>query len=463
MAQQYNLFFLLLALMPCLIFRKLKRRERAWMIGMLAVYICMGPFLVLLLNFSPDRQSIGIAAPLFALGHVFIAMFVGYGLTIVFSYMATQYAAMRQWLLVGGLCALDFMLFTVAANCQTLIGSLDDELAARYGFLKMACWILAAVTILVLRKNELQNDRWLSLGLPGLFVICSFLLTFATIFQDQFSANGFSSFCHNLVQAFRPEQYGLPVYAALMLLGMAVIFLAAVWGFRQKAPLGLALIAFATIPGYSALTHWSHSEQRNHWFGYWFGHDMFTPPFGIYPEMDRDAIVFGGTDPGRFVPTYMIFCESFMPPSCKPLDPKFDRRDAYLITQNALADGTYLQYLRAQYFRSAQIDPPFFQELLRGPDERRENYTTNMLARIAYSILDKPLMSRGARIEAQWRKEGVYPPKGNLHTLVGGFAECILGLYRGRRPAGANEPAAAGRNRDPGNQCQRPGQHPGGR
>ena len=126
---------------------------------------------------------------------------------------------------------------------------------------------------------------------------------------------------------------------------------------RQNASLAIALVAFATIPGYSALTHWSHSEQRNHWFGYWFGHDMFTPPFGIYPDMARDAILFGGTDPGRFVPTYMIFCESFMPPSCKPMDPNFDRRDVYLITQNALADGTYLQYLRAQYFRSAQTRP----------------------------------------------------------------------------------------------------------
>jgi tetratricopeptide (TPR) repeat protein len=157
--------------------------------------------------------------------------------------------------------------------------------------------------------------------------------------------------------------------------------------------------------------HWSHSEQRNHWFGYWFGHDMFTPPYGIYPEMTRNAILFGGTDPGRFVPTYMIFCESFVPPSCKPMDPNFDRRDVYLITQNALADGTYLQYLRAQYFRSAQIDPPFFQELLRGPEERKEDYTTNILARLAYLTLDKPLVSRGARIEARWRKEGVYPPK----------------------------------------------------
>src|SRR5207248_9719148 len=67
---------------------------------------------------------------------------------------------------------------------------------------------------------------------------------------------------------------------------------------------------------------------------------------------------------GRFCPTYMIFCESFIPASCKPLDPNFDRRDVYLITQNALADGTYLDYLRAQYFRSAQKDPPFFKEFL---------------------------------------------------------------------------------------------------
>jgi tetratricopeptide (TPR) repeat protein len=410
-AQQYHLFFLLLALMPCLIYRKLKRREQVWMIGMLAVYICMGPFLVLLLNFAPDRQSISIAAPLFALGHVFIAMFVGYGLTIAFSYMATQYAAMRQWLLVGGLCALDFALFTVAANCQTLIGNLDDEIASQFGFLKIVCWILTIVTILILRKNGLQNDRWLSFGLPGLFVLLSLALTVATILQDQLSLNNLSGFLHNLTQAFSPSQYGLPIYAALMLFGMALIFLVSVWVLRQKAPLGLALIAFATIPGYSALTHWSQSEQRNHWFGYWFGHDMFTPPYGTYPEMTRDAILFGGTDPGRFVPTYMIFCESFMSPSCKPLDPNFNRRDVYIITQNALADGTYLQYLRAQYFRSAQIDPPFFQELLRGPQERKEDYSTNILARVAYSVLDKPLLSRGARIEAHWRKEGVYPPK----------------------------------------------------
>ena len=182
------------------------------------------------------------------------------------------------------------------------------------------------------------------------------------------------------------------------------------------------------------MSHWFDNEQRGHLFGYWFGHDMFTPPFTapdgkpsydpklraemmadpakakfIYPEMTRDAILYGGTDPGRFCPTYMIFCESFIPPRCKPRDPNFDRRDVYIITQNALADGTYLNYIRAHYNRSTQIDPPFFQELLRGPKERELNYNTNFLARIAGVVLDKPFESLGASIEARRRREGVYP------------------------------------------------------
>jgi len=64
--------------------------------------------------------------------------------------------------------------------------------------------------------------------------------------------------------------------------------------------------------------------------------------------MTKDAVLYGGTDPGRFCPTYTIFCESFTPHDCQPLqDQKFDRRDVYIITQNALADGTYLCYIRA--------------------------------------------------------------------------------------------------------------------
>ena len=180
------------------------------------------------------------------------------------------------------------------------------------------------------------------------------------------------------------------------------------------------------MPLASGLWHWAGSEQRNHWFGYWFGHDMFTPPVVgpdgkmtydhkvreqmmkgtnaplVYPEMDPNTILYGGTDPGRFNPTYMIFCDSFLTDSCRPLaDPSFDRRDVYLITQNALADGTYLNYLRAQYFRSQQKDPPFFSELARYVLKDPE-YKTNLLAKMV-SPLDDIFEARGARVEKRWR------------------------------------------------------------
>src|SRR5262249_33598054 len=91
------------------------------------------------------------------------------------------------------------------------------------------------------------------------------------------------------------------------------------------------------------------------------------------------------------------------PHECQPIqDQKFDRRDVYIITQNALADGTYLQYIRAQYNRSAEKDVPFFQELFRPEKERVENYTTNFLAR-AVTPLDRYFLGLGDRIEKRRR------------------------------------------------------------
>lgn len=57
---------------------------------------------------------------------------------------------------------------------------------------------------------------------------------------------------------------------------------------------------------------------------------------GIIGSIPAGSIYFGGTDPGRGVPT--AFCKSHAEG-----DPFFT------LTQNALADGTYLEYLRAMY------------------------------------------------------------------------------------------------------------------
>ena len=196
-------------------------------------------------------------------------------------------------------------------------------------------------------------------------------------------------------------------FAAAYLVVCAGVFLVSLAACPAKAPLRLVLAVFAALPLYSALTHWWENEKRGHLYGYWFGHDMFEPPFDIYPSMTKNAILFGGTDPGRFNPTYMIFCESFLPPSKKPRDPEFDRRDVYLITQNALADKTYLDYIRAHYFRSAQKDPPFFQEMLRSK-KSKELGKTNLLARLV-SPLDWSMTTFGQSVEASRREKGLYP------------------------------------------------------
>jgi hypothetical protein len=60
-------------------------------------------------------------------------------------------------------------------------------------------------------------------------------------------------------------------------------------------------------------------------------------PNPLFPAaMGPDAVFFGGTDPGRFVPTYMIYSARVRP-------------DVFLITQNALADNTYMATMRALY------------------------------------------------------------------------------------------------------------------
>ena len=414
LSESFSWVYLFIGLLPVLFLGKMHKRERNWILGVIAVYLHLSVLLVLVLNVSPDRSTTELNKVFFTASHAFFAILIGYGITILAAYIATNYEKLRGWGFVGGVVAFVLAMYNL----------LDDTGKNFYG----------------------------PAGEIGLFDLP-----------------------HHIALAFAKDQYGLPVISNLILVLLPLLFLAALFFYRSKrGPVLIFLTLLAITPVCSGMLHWYKCEQRNHWYGYWFGHDMFTPPYlaadgkltydnvkraellkdpknanRIYPEMDRNTILFGGTDPGRFCPTYSIFCDSFIPDRCKPAqDTKFDRRDCYLITQNALADGTYLDYLRSQYFRSAQIDPPFFSELSKyifgigihtwrlsrgtaldkniAKDSPDYGYWANeeskifqpiantnifgVVNRALYNVLDRPALAWGAHVEKRRRAEGVYPP-----------------------------------------------------
>lgn len=329
--EEFNLIYLLIGLTPFFFIHLMRKRERAWIVGLAAIYFFLAIILLIILNPQPDRQSATLNRVFFTSSHVMVSMSIGYGLA-----------------LIGGLAIRHY---------------------------EAICWparIFAGFAVLTSIAVTLVLDK-------SLFPIKQYA---------------------NL--------YGL--FLSLVAFGLFA-------GISKRFPLSALLGIYLVMPIHPILTHWWDNEERGHLFGYWFGHDMFTPPFKdkedkpLYPEMARNAILFGGTDPGRFNPTYMIFCESFTPPE-KKRDPDFDRRDVYLITQNALADGTYLQYIRAHYNRSKEPDVPFFQELVRPPSERAAIPAThtNLLSKMV-KPLDNYFMDLGKRIEDERRARGVYPPK----------------------------------------------------
>jgi thioredoxin-like negative regulator of GroEL len=327
-----GLVLLWIALTPMVVKSHAQKREAAWMAGLTSIYLFLALLLLILLNPSLDRQSRELNRVFFTSSHVIIAISIGLGISLLGAVLAVFHAQLRKWLL-GAAAVICFIAFY--------------HLAVIYG-----------------PSGADAYTDWRSI-LFGLNATHDYTARFTTIFS----------------------------------LALAVAFLIAV-GFLRGRVMFLVLIPlFAVMPVRSFTSHWWDNEQRGHLFGYWFGHDMFTPPFKgkdgkpIYPEMDRDTVLFGGTDPGRFNPTYMIFSESFTPREDRQAeDLDFDRRDVYLITQNALADATYLAYIRAHYNRSAQVDPGFFEE----------SKFTSWLGPVA-RLLDKTFLNLGDWIEKERR------------------------------------------------------------
>ncbi|MEM8960906.1 MAG: DUF2723 domain-containing protein [Acidobacteriota bacterium] len=112
---------------------------------------------------------------------------------------------------------------------------------------------------------------------------------------------------------------------------------------RRYSPFAgtLVVVVALLMPLFGLTRNWEECSQRGRWFAWEFGHDMLAP-------LPEGAVLFGGSDAGRFIPTYMIFGES-VEQSRHKRDPDFDRRDIYLITQTQLIARFYRSYIRDHY------------------------------------------------------------------------------------------------------------------
>lgn len=98
------------------------------------------------------------------------------------------------------------------------------------------------------------------------------------------------------------------------------------------------------------------------------GGEKYAIAFGndIIKSIPDGSVYFGGTDPGRFLVTALSESHA-------------DGKPFFTLTQNALADGTYLQYLRGMYdgkiyTPSGEDSQRCFQEYLEDAKRRQQNH-----------------------------------------------------------------------------------------
>src|ERR1019366_3201877 len=105
LSESFSWVYMFIGLLPFLFLLKMHKRERSWIIGLTAIYIWLSVFLVILLDVTPDRSSSDLNKVFFTASHALFAVMIGYGLTLLAAYAATHYQKMRRWGFVVGAVA----------------------------------------------------------------------------------------------------------------------------------------------------------------------------------------------------------------------------------------------------------------------------------------------------------------------------------------------------------------------
>lgn len=92
-AEDFGWTYVIVAFVPFGVARRLPRQERLWLVGLLAVYLCLTVPVLIALNPPPDRQARDLIAPYFAASRLILAIWAGYGLVLIGAWHAGRAAS----------------------------------------------------------------------------------------------------------------------------------------------------------------------------------------------------------------------------------------------------------------------------------------------------------------------------------------------------------------------------------
>ena len=81
--REFGVFYVLIALVPFCFLHRMRARERGWILGLFAVYVCLVLLLIVVLNPSNGRESRETCNVFFSASHLILALWTGYGLVLI--------------------------------------------------------------------------------------------------------------------------------------------------------------------------------------------------------------------------------------------------------------------------------------------------------------------------------------------------------------------------------------------
>ncbi|MDY0145206.1 MAG: DUF2723 domain-containing protein [Kiritimatiellia bacterium] len=330
--------------------------QQRWLITSMVGFFSVSVVFLIFQNPQLDVQNLFIGRVQFIQSHAFYALWLGYGILLSVAWMENKGSGLLGLSLMNTLLLLP--VFKIGSSSFAYISSTSLP-AFIQSIFNFAILVFALTGILMILLAEWLTWRKFKSAFPWLFI--SFILLVALSLYALF-ASGFSGYAVLLLWLIFMSMVGIGVAEQI-------------WG--SKAILYPVTLAVLLLPG---ILLWQNAydeeqlrivggaEQNGHHYGwqfgnwglegikgiqedfqYWFPREAdfarewgaLTNALGVDepdypPPMTKGAIFYGGTDPGRFVPTYMIYSANV-------------RSDVYLITQNALADNTFMNITRDLY------------------------------------------------------------------------------------------------------------------